>query len=220
MQLAPDLFPSFVSFVSLAPGAQPDPLFPEEAAAIERAVEKRKLEFALGRTCARRALAALGVSPTPLRMNEDRSVAWPDQAWGSITHAEGFYAAAAAPRTQVRGLGIDAEVRARVEPRLWDHIASEREIAWFRSAPSAHEANERATLLFSAKEAFYKAQFCVSEAWVGFHDAELTIDEAARAFEVELLIDAGDAFARGTRFSGRYQLLANHVLTRVIIPSD
>lgn len=209
-------FSDVVAFAELPQSAPTDPLFPEERTAIEKAVDKRKREFELGRTCARRALTQLGIAPRALPMNADRSVTWPSEAWGTITHADNFYAAAAVLRKHARGIGIDAEVRARVAPHLWSHIASEREIAWFRKAPNAQQANERATLLFSAKESFYKAQFCASRAWVGFHDAELWFDDAGN-FEVELLIDAGDAYARGARFRGRYLLLQQHVLTQLIV---
>jgi 4'-phosphopantetheinyl transferase EntD len=39
-------------------------LFPEEAAAISRAVEKRRRDFRTVRHCSRRALRELGVPPT------------------------------------------------------------------------------------------------------------------------------------------------------------
>lgn len=193
-----------------------EPLFPEELASIARAVDKRKHEFALGRTCARRALAALGLPAQALLANADRSVRWPAAAWGSITHTEGMCAAVAARREHLRGLGIDAEVRGRVNDKLWSHIATEREIAWFRAAASEREASERATLLFSAKEAFYKAQFCVSQTFVGFHEVELSFD-ADGAFEVTLQNDIATAFARDSVFRGRYAQLGDHVVTGLVI---
>src|SRR4051794_36063543 len=96
-----DLFPAHVSLAELHDPELAEPLFPEEQAAIARAVEKRRLEFALGRTCARRALRELGVNPGALVPLADRSVPWPSEAWGSITHADGFCAAVAASRTLV-----------------------------------------------------------------------------------------------------------------------
>ncbi|WCD84288.1 4'-phosphopantetheinyl transferase Svp [Streptomyces xanthophaeus] len=41
-------------------------LFPEEAAALARAVPSRQREYATARTCARRAMGALGMPPAPL----------------------------------------------------------------------------------------------------------------------------------------------------------
>jgi 4'-phosphopantetheinyl transferase EntD len=191
-------------------------LYPEEAEHVARAVPKRLREFTLGRACARKAITALGLPPAPLPANEDRSVRWPDAVWGSITHTEGLCAAVAARREALRGLGIDAEVRGRVAERLWDHIANQAEIRWFRAAPDARAAAERATLLFSAKEAFYKAQYCVSRTYVGFHEVELSF-AGGDEFVVTLQNDIGDSFPRGARFTGRYTELAGHVVTGLVI---
>lgn len=206
------LFPSTVRVVELSDPDLAEPLHPEEEPAVARAIEKRRVEFALGRTAARKALAALGMPQVALPANPDRSVAWPEAVWGSITHAERICAAVACRRSDHAGIGIDAEVSGRVQQNLWSHIATDREIAWFDQAGDALEAARRATLLFSAKEAFYKAQFCVSRAWVGFHDAEMRLD-ASGGFEVELLVDVAESFARGQRFVGRYALTERHVLT-------
>ena len=211
------LFPSSVRVIELSDPARAEPLYPVEQAAIVRAVDKRKIEFALGRTAARKALAELVVAPGPLPHNDDRSVAWPDAAWGSITHADGICAAVATLRRDHAGIGIDAEVRGRVRPELWDHVAGPAEIGWFEAAGSTAQAAERATLLFSAKETFYKAQFCVSRAWVGFHDVILTIDES-HGFTVELLVDVADAFRRGQRFTGTWAYSDQHALTGMVLP--
>jgi 4'-phosphopantetheinyl transferase EntD len=211
------LFPETVYAVELSDPARAEPLFPEEAAAVARAVDKRKLEFTLGRTAARHALRALGVGPLPLPHKPDRSVEWPPEVWGSITHADGICAAIASLRAHHAGIGIDAEVRGRVHRELWRHVATAREIAWFEDSADEAEQRARATLLFSAKEAFYKAQFCKSGAWVGFLDAELRFD-ARENFTVELLIDVGGAFAKGERFAGKYAFTEQHVITGLVLP--
>lgn len=210
------LYPSGVVGVELSDPQQAEPLFPEEEPVVERAVEKRRIEFALGRTAARKALARLHLPPGPLRQNKDRSVDWPDAAWGSITHADGLCAAVATLRTQHGGIGLDAELRGRVKPELWKHIATESEQLWLGEGDGEAEQAARATLLFSAKEAFYKAQFCASRGWVGFHDAELRFDDGG-SFEVELLVDVGITFRCGQRFAGRWGWLPNHVVTGLVI---
>jgi 4'-phosphopantetheinyl transferase EntD len=98
-------------------------------------------------------------------------------------------------------------------------VASEREIAWFRAASSTEEAAERATLLFSAKEAFYKAQYCVSRSFVGFHEVELCFD-AHGSFQVTLQNEIGTSFRAGATFRGRYVQLAAHVVTGVVIAAE
>ncbi len=213
------LFPSDVVGVELSDPARAEPLYGEEESVVERAVEKRRVEFALGRTAARKALARLGLPPGPLVQNKDRSVLWPDAAWGSITHADGICAAVATLRTHHAGIGLDAELRGRVKRELWSHIATEREQAWLSENDDVEEQAARATLLFSAKEAFYKAQFCASRGWVGFHDAELRFADTGD-FEVELLIDVGITFQRGQCFQGRWGFLPKHVVTGLVISSS
>jgi 4'-phosphopantetheinyl transferase EntD len=217
--LGPDiaaLFPPHVQGAELSAPELAEPLFAAEEAAVARAVAKRRAEFALGRTAARKALSALGLPPGPLLPNSDRSVAWPERAWGSITHADGLCAAVAALRSHVAGVGIDAERRERVDRRLWHLIATQDEQAWLAAPTREVERLTRGALLFSAKEAFYKAQFCVSRAWVGFHDAQISFDEAGN-FEVRLLVDVTDAFARHARFVGKYALREHHVVTGLVI---
>ncbi len=198
--------------------AQAAPLFPEERASIAKAVEKRQIEFALGRTCAREALKRLGVAPQPLLQQSDRSVAWPEGFVGSITHADGYVAALAAPRSTVLGLGIDAELKTRVQDKLWKHIATEREIAWLKLATDEDAACLRATSLFSAKEAFYKAQYCISQAWVGFHDVELTFED--HTFEVELSVDVAGLAAQGARYRGAQIIVDDYVISVLCMLTD
>ena len=96
-------------------------LFAQEAVAVDRAVPRRRAEFAAGRRCARAALARIGIPPAPLLRGEDREPLWPDGAVGSITHCAGYVAAAVAATEVMLSVGIDAEVHApdsrrRAEP--------------------------------------------------------------------------------------------------------
>ncbi|MFT3927533.1 MAG: 4'-phosphopantetheinyl transferase superfamily protein [Myxococcales bacterium] len=221
MALRPEiagLFPPWVRGQELSQPAQAEPLYPEEEASLARAVEKRRHEFALGRTAARHALAQLGLPASPLLPNSDRSVAWPERVWGSITHTDGLCVAVAAARTEARGIGVDVELRRRVEPKLWRMIATDQEQARIAAAGDEPAQLEHATLLFSAKEAFYKAQYCVSRSWVGFHDAEVNFTGPSE-FEVRLLNEVADHFASGTLFRGKYALLERHAVTALVIAS-
>ncbi len=209
------LFPERVAGADSLHLAAPLPLLEEEAAAIARAVDKRKREFAWGRSCAASALSQLGFGRVALAPLPDRTVPWPHGAVGSITHADGYVAAVATTTDVARGIGIDAEVKGRVHRALWKQIASEHEQAWFRAADTEAEALTRATLLFSAKEAFYKAQYCLSRAWVGFHDVALTVE--GDRFEIVLVKGIASLAPRGARFEGRALIDAKHVVTALWI---
>lgn len=159
----------------------PDQLWPAERPLVERAVESRVLQFAAGRQCARAALAAIGLEPVALTRGRQRSVAWPPTVWGAISHTDGYAAAAVGRRAQRSGpVGIDAERVGRVESHLHPRLFVAREQAWLSRLAPADRALA-ATELFGLKECYYKAQFPLTGAWVGFHDVEV-IGPAPTAF--------------------------------------
>ena len=174
-------------------------LLPDEMGHVEKAVSKRRLEFAAGRRCARLALARLGVSPGPILPGEDRAPRWPGGIVGSITHSGAYCAAAVGWTAQFRGIGIDAEQQGAVDPSLWPSICNPDELAWLRAQPEAERA-ALATQFFCAKEAFYKCQYAASGRWLDFHDVAVTI--AAETFVATTgaaggVLSATGAFAIG-----------------------
>lgn len=169
-----------VAFEAHGP-VDPGVLAPEEAVHVARAVPKRVGEFAAGRACARRALEELGVRDSILRVGPDREPLWPAGVVGSITHTAGFCAVAAARTAVVAALGLDAEHRDAVHRRLWRQIATGEELLWLDSLP-AERATEMATLIFSAKETFYKCQFALTHEWLNFTDVSVSVE--ADRFEI------------------------------------
>src|SRR4029077_2872870 len=123
---------------------------------------------------ARRALAELGHGGVALRRGADPRPIWPDGIVGSITHSSGYCAAAAAPSHIFRAIGLDAE-RVGVERSLWPQICLPAEIDWLESLPEKLRTTA-ATLIFSAKEAFYKCLCGVGGGWLEFHDVAVRIE--------------------------------------------
>jgi 4'-phosphopantetheinyl transferase EntD len=166
------LFPAGVIAAETRERGDVATLFAVEAESIVRAVPKRAQEFAAGRSCARRALAEFGVPPVALAMASDRQPVWPEGFVGSITHTDGFCAAVAAERNRVAALGIDTEVVGSVTTEVWPTICTRTETAWLYSLPIAVRA-AAVTLVFAAKEAFYKCQYPMTDEWLDFHDLEV-----------------------------------------------
>ncbi|HEV2700917.1 MAG TPA: 4'-phosphopantetheinyl transferase superfamily protein [Steroidobacteraceae bacterium] len=158
-----------------------DALLPEERESLQRAVPKRVHEFAAGRACARAALVQMGYGAVALPPGADRAPRWPEGATGSITHTDGFCAAVVARTVQIRALGLDAEPEDSVKPHLWRRICTPEELANLQAQNEA-AALLTATLLFSAKEAFYKCQHTLTGQWLGFTD--ISIDFEAERFSV------------------------------------
>ncbi len=88
---------------------------------------------------------------------------------------DNFCAAVAAPTRQIRALGLDAEPANSVKPHLWPRICTAAEFASLQ-AQDEQSALATATLIFSAKEAFYKCQHTLTRDWLGFADLSIVID--------------------------------------------
>ena len=166
------LFPPGAVVAELRGPGDPELLWPAEAVFVGRAVPKRVREFAAGRLCARRALADFGIVDFPIEVAEDRQPVWPDSMVGSITHTAGFCAAVVAERRCAGALGLDSEVVGDVTAGIWHSICVPMETAWIQSLPAVERA-AAVTLIFSAKEAFYKCQYPVVRERLSFHDARV-----------------------------------------------
>jgi len=168
------LFPAGVAGAELRDGEIPSPLMAEERAAVARAVPQRVQEFTAGRHCAREALGSLGHARVAIPMRPTGAPAWPAGIVGSISHCRGYCGAVVAWARDVAALGFDAEVRRRVAPALWADIASEHELQALSQHPT-YDLADLATLLFSAKEAYYKAHHQRHGSQLDFADVDFAL---------------------------------------------
>ncbi|MFG2126511.1 4'-phosphopantetheinyl transferase [Streptomyces sp. NPDC048751] len=199
-------------------------LLPQEAALVVRAVAKRRREFAVVRSCARRAMEKLGVPPQPVLPGERGAPRWPEGLVGSMTHCDGYGAATLVRATDLASLGIDAEphqalpegvlpaVSLPVEVQRLDRLSADRpEVHWDR-------------LLFSAKESVYKAWFPLTGLWLEFTEAELDLhadpgERLSGGFRARLLVPGPVVDGhRLDHFEGRWTVQRGLVATAVTVP--
>jgi 4'-phosphopantetheinyl transferase EntD len=196
-------------------------LFPEEAALVARAVEKRRREFTTARGCARTALAALGVPATPILHGERGAPRWPPGIVGSITHCAGYRAAAVARSSDVVTIGLDAEPDEMLPEGVLDAVSLPAERARLRDMAAAAPGPCWDRLLFSAKEATYKAWFPVARRWLGFEEADITINPVDGTFEVRLLVPAPPVNGSPlTGFTGRWLACGGLVIATIVVPAQ
>lgn len=169
------LFPKGALAAELRGSADPNALYPEEARHLKKAQRMRAEEFAAGRLCARLLLREFGIDHFAIEVGAQREPLWPEELVGSITHTTGFCAAVAAAKTCLRSLGIDTEIASSVKPTLWRGICTPTETAWLRALPETEQLAQ-ATLIFSAKEAFYKCQFALTQERLGLHDVSVELE--------------------------------------------
>lgn len=139
---------------------------------------RREAEFKLGRQLASSLLIEASHDSTDTNVgavgvNEDRSPNWPTGFIGSISHSDQWTWVAITSSQSLSSIGIDTEPVSTEETRLQIQrdIASPAEWARVDSLPLNDE--ERFTLVFSAKEAFYKCIFPLERTYFGFESAEV-----------------------------------------------
>lgn len=203
-----------VALVAVRIDAVEPTLHDVERTAVSRAVDKRVREFAAGRHAARCALEDLGLAPGPIPRAEDRRPLWPEGVVGSITHADQIAVAGLGQSGRWLGLGLDLEACGRITPELHGKLFTEREAGRYEA-----QAEDWPTLLFSAKEAAYKAVNPVVGRFIGFREVEVTVDWGAGQFrlryvgdhEPNRIMDAG---------VGRFAFADGYALTVFQIDAD
>ena len=196
--------------------ARRDELSPAEREVVRHAVERRRAEFAAVRGCARRALARLGVAGGAILPGGGGAPVWPPDVVGSMTHTDGYCAAAVASATQVRALGIDAELHGRLEEGVRDLVLTDVERLRCRALPTGTCWD---MVSFSAKEAVFKAWYPLTRSRLGFRDVVLRIDPERRTFLARVLPVAATPGASppGMSFDGRFAVHDALVLTAVAV---
>ncbi len=203
---------------------------PAEAAAcspvVGHAVLRRRSEYVAGRRCATRALEmCLANGPLDLSIvgrRPDRAPLWPCGTVGSITHTEGYAAAAVSGCNRVRSIGINSEmllIRGHAL-EIGPSVASSEEIE--RTAAIFHTRDHLGlTVLFSAKESLFKCLFPLVSVHFGFPDACCVDADASKGtITLELRTDLCDDFRRGWRAVGSVQIDLPYVHTGFMLPHN
>lgn len=162
-------------------------------------VPRRAAEFSAGRHAARLAMAAAGLAPCAVPKGADRAPVWPRGVAGSISHSD--QACIAAVSTGLRGIGLDIEPLRPFDPGVAALVTGPED--------RVDAEGEPGLLLFSAKEAAYKAQYPLSRRLFGPEALEASI--SGDVFTAWFREDIAP-FAKGAAIEGRITLCAGHVL--------
>lgn len=180
-------------------------LFREEESVVARAVRQRRLEYATVRSCARACLSKLGYAPTPLLPGVDGAPTWPAGASGSMTHCAGYCAAAVAPAQLFSAIGIDAEPDEPLPEDVLEVVSTPWERTRLAGLGSGGGAPSWDRLLFSAKEALYKAWSSLVGNWLDHQEAQIVLRPDEATFTA--LLSREDLVVDGmplVRLEGRY----------------
>jgi 4'-phosphopantetheinyl transferase EntD len=115
---------------------------------------------------------------------------------------------------QFHAIGIDAALNRRLERAVCDGIvATRQEREWAgRDDPRVHwEA-----VLFSVKEAVFKAWWPWQRQWLEFEDVRVSLDPAAGSFRADLPTDHAGQLRS---VKGRFAVGEELILSTVVIPA-
>jgi len=166
---------------------------------IMNAVPKRQMEFISGRKISRRLLLQLGYSPALIPRGEHGNPIWPTGIVGSITHTDDYCLVALGKQSMLTSVGIDLEHVGSVEANLWSLLFTDAEIAQLNAEKDDAVRNELATILFTAKEAFYKYNYPIDGKWLDFKDINVGFDRQSN--KLSFLSNDGSVIGSQTGFS-------------------
>ena len=212
-----DLFPDPCVRVLTGPVSDNaiDCLSEQEAMAVSHAAPKRKREFATARALAREGLARFfSIKEFDLLNGKDRAPIWPHGVSGSLSHSStrAWVALVEADRGTV---GIDGENRERLQRDLWRLTMREEEATYLNGLKTSIQEH-RALVIFSAKEALFKAQYPWSRLHVNFKAIQVCLDEGG-TFKGIFRKDIAP-FRKGFIAKGRW-FCEEEVVTTVSIPN-
>lgn len=144
-------------------------LMPEEAASFTTSVAKIKRASGSARIVARELLAQIGIPEAAVPKAISGAPIWPDGVVGSISHNSQIAIVAVALSRDVGALGIDIEPAEFLPFDLLEHIATPRELQRIAEDPFGGR------LLFTAKEAVYKAVYPLDHEFLEHQDVEIDI---------------------------------------------
>jgi enterobactin synthetase component D len=183
---------------------------------VRLAVPKRQSEFLAGRRCARQALAQGGEAVHELLpLGGDRLPIWPSGWVGCISHSAGTAIAMVGPSAIYRGVGIDVEalIKSPVLESIRPGVATVEEMA----CTGVQDQSLALTLIFSGKEALFKALYPQVRRILDFSAAQL-VSISEEWMEFVLAEDWSSVWRAGCRFLVRYAVYEGHVYTAVLVP--
>lgn len=181
---------------------------------IQRSVAKRQAEYLTGRYCAVQSLALFGITVADIPIGKHRNPIWPEGVCGSITHTYNKGVAVCAFNKNYQYLGIDLENRLpmKIVLDIKSSIVNQAEEKVLVQSDLAFE--DAFTLVFSAKEALFKALYPSVGAYFDFSAAEvIEICYHTQVIRLQLQENLTSDLTIGRVFIGYFSVMDNTVFS-------
>lgn len=193
-------------------------------ASLQNSVVKRQAEFLAGRIAAAHALRPYGLEQQPIGIGRQRQPIWPEGYVGSISHSQGMAVALIQPETEFIGVGLDLEARLSTESQqaMLSVVLNQVELQRLKRDAGSLSQAELLTLVFSAKESFFKAAYRQVQDYFDFDAIELVrLDQARKELHFRCVSQLSQNFVADTPVVAAYQWLnQTMVLTSVLLPAS
>jgi 4'-phosphopantetheinyl transferase EntD len=174
-------------------------LLPAEMAAFAGSVLKVRRASGAARIVARTLLSRFGRAPHAIPKSTAGMPLWPEGIVGSLAHDAKVAIAAMAAQHEFQSVGIDIEPAEPLAPELLSIVATAKERDRIENDPF------RGRLLFSIKEAIYKAVYPLDRTFLDHHDVEVSLAD-------------GTAVVRHGRVVRFRHCAAGHIVALAFIP--
>ncbi|WP_312241126.1 4'-phosphopantetheinyl transferase superfamily protein [Pantoea sp.] len=175
---------------------------------------RRRAEYLAGRYVAKVLLADLGYEQFDLIKAKEGAPCWPAGVSGSLSHSGNLAAGALHASEFLSSVGIDIESWLNEEHavKIKEAILSDEE----SNRLNCLSESQKVTLLFSAKESFFKAIYPKAGVRFDFRDVELVrLDSGLRRFTLRLKKKLNKTFFNGRCLNGSYCFHEEKVITLV-----
>jgi phosphopantetheine--protein transferase-like protein len=212
------LFPATVKSYCCHVQNHTDDLRSEEAVIVSKAIDKRRYEFSTGRLCARKVLQQIGIDNFTLTQGKKGEAIWPEQITGTISHSNNWAAAAVSTTNDIMGIGFDIETVNRISSGIHKIIITEKEKELL-DKKDKQDAQIYAALIFSAKEAIYKALSKLYNKTLRFKDVSIIPKNDSPEFEIELNNEL-NSFLKNAHPFCRYFIHEDDIFTAITFLKD
>lgn len=180
---------------------------------LEEAVDKRKLEYRFGRAVAGQLCYELTGTFAYPSYRPRRAPLWPEGVVGSISHTRNRISVVMGKAEHFQSIGHDVERLLTVKryETIKAHILTKEELG-HQEACSA----QFGTLVFSVKEALFKALHPLCQQFFGFQDAAVLRCEGGEGVLV-LKKSLGPSLAKGSFWPFHYVITGECVFSLVIV---
>jgi 4'-phosphopantetheinyl transferase EntD len=173
-------------------------LMPEEFRAYASSVIKVRRASGAARIVARELFLRLGLGQRAVLKSASGMPIWPDGIVGSLAHDSNVAIAALAMQRDFLSVGVDIEPAKELDPDLLDVVTTASERRRIQDDPC------RGRVLFSVKEAVYKAVYPLDGAFLDHQD-------------VEVSLATGTAIARNGRTVSFKYCISTHIVVLAFV---